>query len=758
MKENLIKLKKIIIDKLKKIGTFIKNNKLKVLFILSLIFVAGLCIKMVIKSDDKTSADKENIDAYSYKDVIDQCIYLASDESKEERVRNLVDPLYLSDKVDVKFIREMAGVLAVKDTTYTGIVLSKAEDEYLTKEEFDLIYENMADSLTYIEKKTVFVDKKEILNFSEDLEYKGYQGKIIDVYAKNGIIFKIRDLSSATYTLENVYVIKGGEEVSFLSDETKYKMPSFVSGIEDGKIISVTFSNEGITEINGVDGEFKDKILSVTKQEINMKTNGSWKLSDKCVVYNNSADQVSREELGNLLIQYKSVDLYSKEGSIVAVVVNDSEKEFQNIRVLISDQEFSMYTHKNLQVSSSDGYSISVNDTDSTDYEADHTFSFNRDSYNAGDIIKVRSLKNNGKILIKSLNRNGECPEYRGVIELKAVDGGFIVVNELGLEEYCYGVVSSEAKSDLSKEALKSLAVSARAYAYSSIKSGAYSDYSANLDDSSFNQLYNFLPENDMAIEAVNETAGVIPLYKDECIIPYTFLCSAGITLLNSDVYDQVDFAYIEANIETEKKEKADLSDENNFRNFINQKTSYDLIEKDLPYFRWKVTMTKEEMTKAVENRLAKLYENELASIAVKEGDKYVYKVVDSLGDINEIKISKRSSSGAILEMIVAGSKNEIKVTGNVNFVNLIINDDTDITLNDGSVIEDRGSLPSSVYYVSKTDGGFEMIGGGFGSGVGLSQCGADLLAKKGYSYIDILDHYYSSLSFKNIYTGQAEK
>ena len=75
MKENLIKLKKIIIDKLKKIGTFIKNNKLKVLFILALIFVAGLCIKIVIKSDDKTSADKENIDAYSYKDVIDQCIY-----------------------------------------------------------------------------------------------------------------------------------------------------------------------------------------------------------------------------------------------------------------------------------------------------------------------------------------------------------------------------------------------------------------------------------------------------------------------------------------------------------------------------------------------------------------------------------------------------------------------------------------------------------------------------------------------------------
>lgn len=39
----------------------------------------------------------------------------------------------------------------------------------------------------------------------------------------------------------------------------------------------------------------------------------------------------------------------------------------------------------------------------------------------------------------------------------------------------------------------------------------------------------------------------------------------------------------------------------------------------------------------------------------------------------------------------------------------------------------------------------------GYGHGVGMSQCGADALAKEGYSYVDILKHYYSGVEVEEI-------
>ena len=43
------------------------------------------------------------------------------------------------------------------------------------------------------------------------------------------------------------------------------------------------------------------------------------------------------------------------------------------------------------------------------------------------------------------------------------------------------------------------------------------------------------------------------------------------------------------------------------------------------------------------------------------------------------------------------------------------------------------------------------MRGGGFGHGVGLSQSGAIEMAKLGFSYEKILDHYYRDAKLKKI-------
>ena len=65
------------------------------------------------------------------------------------------------------------------------------------------------------------------------------------------------------------------------------------------------------------------------------------------------------------------------------------------------------------------------------------------------------------------------------------------------------------------------------------------------------------------------------------------------------------------------------------------------------------------------------------------------------------------------------------------------------------------GSLPSTVYYVVKTEDGFDIVGGGLGNGVGLSLYGATILSDKGYDFKEILNYYYSGIKIKNNYTGE---
>lgn len=63
-----------------------------------------------------------------------------------------------------------------------------------------------------------------------------------------------------------------------------------------------------------------------------------------------------------------------------------------------------------------------------------------------------------------------------------------------------------------------------------------------------------------------------------------------------------------------------------------------------------------------------------------------------------------------------------------------------------------RDVLPSNYFLLTQTHNEFKMIGSGYGHGVGMCQFGAKELAKQGYSYIQILKHYFPELKIKRIY------
>jgi SpoIID/LytB domain protein len=60
--------------------------------------------------------------------------------------------------------------------------------------------------------------------------------------------------------------------------------------------------------------------------------------------------------------------------------------------------------------------------------------------------------------------------------------------------------------------------------------------------------------------------------------------------------------------------------------------------------------------------------------------------------------------------------------------------------------------LYSSAFYVEKADNKFVLHGAGWGHGVGLCQIGAAVMGAKGYTFDEILRHYYVGASIKNIY------
>lgn len=752
MKEKLLSL-------IRKIIYFIKNNRSKTAILLGVFVVAILLIIKVINiGNEKKTPEEIKIEesAYSYKDIMEDISYLASDTDAKNKLNDLVDPLYISNKVDYLYIRQVADVIGAKKKDYYDILYLKDDYDLVQRDVFDYIYNSFADESPYIIKETIYLDDNIPYKLREDLDISDYKDKIVDCYIKDDVIFKIKGLSEKTLTYENALILDSDIEITFYCNGSSLTMKNKVEGLNEKEIYSLTVSNEGIVDKRSYEGMVRDKVLSATKSSINTKNNGSLDISDSFIAYDIKGKYATTESVINSFSGYKEVKLYIREGKVIAAVADEAEKESENIRVLISDESFSDYKHKTATVKGNEELYITVNDGETETVPKDVIYDIRRSEYKEGDIIKVETKGPEGKISLDSLKRSKETPLYRGTLYVKVVDDGFNIVNELGLEEYLYGVVSSEVPSTYGMESLKAMAVVARSYAYSMKKAGSYSKYDADIDDTSLNQIYNNKPETKEAVQAVKETTGVMVYVDNEVVIPYFFSTSAGVTLNNSDIWKQGNLKYIKSGLQLGTwDENVDLSDETKFRDFIDNYKDKDYLEKELPFFRWKAHLTNEEMTKAVNERISSKFDRNLGSILVKEDDDFNVRSIEDLGNITDIKVTKRSKTGAILEMEIDGDKNIIKVTGSINFDNLIIDDSTDIELNDGSIISKWGSLPSTVYYVVKTEDGFDIVGGGLGNGVGLSLYGATILSDKGYDFKEILNYYYSGIKIKNNYTGE---
>jgi stage II sporulation protein D len=99
--------------------------------------------------------------------------------------------------------------------------------------------------------------------------------------------------------------------------------------------------------------------------------------------------------------------------------------------------------------------------------------------------------------------------------------------------------------------------------------------------------------------------------------------------------------------------------------------------------------------------------------------------------------ISFRKKNDRVVDVSIRHSKGLLKISGN-NFRLLFATDRV-----------------RSLYFTSKKiSNGIELSGHGWGHGVGMCQWGARGMALKGYSYRDILKHYYTSVDVSGIKSG----
>lgn len=593
-----------------------------------------------------------------------------------------------------------------------------------------------------------------------------YVGSAVDLYISNNEIILCLGKSSGEVVIKNAYFSKkvddGGKQYLLVyvnSGMQKFPMAGENGANSDIKecLCDITLTDEGVVKLTDHTNELTEARVTSYADGLVMIDGYEepFYLSEEFNVYKTNGAFKASQSAGTL-IGYDKLSLYLKDNMLEAAILTE-DIHSKNIRVLISNTDYTGYYHGEVAVSADTDYTITYGEVVEEHKAGERMLFSNGSEQLKSGSARITSKEEDGKITLESVKRQSGSPSYRGTIELTRNDKGVIIVNELPVEEYLYGVVPSEMPVTYAEEALKAQAICARAYAYRQMQSDNFAEFGAHLDDSISTQVYNNVPEDERAIFAVDDTYGVVPCYDDEVIEAFFFSTSCGTTSSNSAVWGGYQEPYLLDTMENEINDLANMSDEENFRNFIDGNLGTDFIEADEPFFRWSVGYTNESMTNTINSHL---YERMSAMpeyiLAKNSNGSYEKKSIKTIGDVVDIEVTKRGESGIIEEMEITGTAETILVIGQANARALLSPENVTIRKQDGSTLTGWNTLPSAYFYVEGGNG-FIIYGGGFGHGVGLSQNGANDMAKLGYYASDIITHYYTGVELKDMYKMMGE-
>ena len=712
-----------------------KNKLVRILLLMLVVGMFTFVIGEVAGGDRRKKEDSEADEqigtetedgeksSCSYADVEDLVLYLAGSEEQKNELSRLIDPLTKSDNITVAYIKKVVDIIEVSTDVYTGVLNSRSDSSKVYMEEFEKIYNYIVCSgeISGLSRDSVYVFCREELSSDDGTATKaifdgnryyrydvdideGYDDRVIDAYIRDGVIFKILGYSDAEVEINNVWVISSDKkECTFLYNGiTKTYMlqngGEDADNITDGAVAKITVNNFGVCSVKKCENVIDARIISASDSGFRVKDRGRVDCAPNFTIYD-VCDTPMCENSKYILTGYKNVELVLENKKAVAAVIRE-ELASDNIRVILNDDTFSTYTMNTATLSCNKAFNVKYPDGQEV-YNAEGTaVTIDHSNYNVGDKIYFTPAEKHARFTVHSIKRSYGNPEYRGTMEIVIVEEGLRIINELPLEEYLYSVVANEMPAGSPKESLKAIAVCARGYAYIKMNDNSFDGYDAHLDDSSMCQVYNNVRETEEAIEAVKETYGIVPMYNGKVILPLYFSTSAGMTCSNADIWGGNAYGYLEANLEDVDKTKIDFSDEDTFVDFMKDDSGYDIIEKDLPYYRWDIDFTNQDMTNAIKSTLSERISMSYDNIKVKnDSGEFVNAEINYIGEVKSISVVERSSSGVLLTLEIEGSNATIRVSGQTNIRNLITPVNQEIVKNDGQIVTGWTSLPRPLYY-----------------------------------------------------------
>ena len=176
-------------------------------------------------------------------------------------------------------------------------------------------------------------------------------------------------------------------------------------------------------------------------------------------------------------------------------------------------------------------------------------------------------------------------------------------------------------------------------------------------------------------------------------------------------------------------------------------------------WYRWQYKVKAidiEHMEEVLKNR----YTSNPNLILTQNGDgEFESKEIEKLGKILDICITKRNAGGVADELVITGEKAVIKVISELNIRYVLADGVTQVTRQTLDIPAASSTLPSAYIVIDtiKEDGnvtGYEITGGGFGHGVGMSQNGAANMALDGKTSEEILSFFYPGVTVKTLQVG----
>ncbi|HER08251.1 MAG TPA: SpoIID/LytB domain-containing protein [Bacteroides sp.] len=357
-----------------------------------------------------------------------------------------------------------------------------------------------------------------------------------------------------------------------------------------------------------------------------------------------------------------------------------------------------------------------------------------------------------------------EDQRFRGTLVLEILDGLIQVINEIPVESYLASVISSEMNAGSPPEFLKAHAVISRSWLLAQMERKNALDGNGPRKQSmreTGEELIRWYDREDHdtfdvcaddhcqryqgitrahhpeVAGAVQSTAGEVLFYGDEICDARFSKCCGGITERYEHCWEEVPHPYLQPvpdRPETAGGAIPDLRVERNAVAYIRSRpeafcntsdrellgmvlNDYDLASKD--FFRWQVSYSQEELAALVREKSGR-----------------------DFGKILDLVPVERGASARLVRLKIVGTQQTITIGKELEIRRWL----------------SRSHLYSAAFTVQKegfregVPGKFILHGAGWGHGVGLCQIGAAVMADRGYTYHQILLHYYRNATIRKCY------